>query len=165
MNCPQLTHGIDYSPQGSWPVVLKRNVAAVHHDLGYIYEFYSGDTLLARHDFGTTMLQAGFACDGYSPVIRLPFGKFLRLTPTPKAGMFPAIWHDFTRQFLDVPGCPWTRIQSDYWFYDALVAGGCNPHLAGTYYGAVAGVAGDAFIALTRRPDPKLRIIRYSSDT
>lgn len=164
MNCPRLTPGNCYQPAGYWPVVLQRQVAAVHHDLGASYEFYSGETLLARHEGGTTLLHAGYACDGYSPVIRLRWRggcRFLRLTPTPRrAGMFPAIWHDFTRQFQDVEGCPWTREQTDHWFYDALLAGGENRHLAGTYYGAVAGLMGDAFIRLTRQPDPKLRIVQ-----
>jgi len=168
MNCPLLVPGLDFSAVGRWPVVTRRNIAAViGYDLGARYRFYSGDRLLAHHDGGTVILRTGYACDGYSPVI--PYrvmGRwhFVRLTPTPAAGMFPAILHDFARQFCDIPKCPWDRLDTDAWFYDSLVAGGCNKHLAGTYYGAVAGVAGDIFIAMSRRPDPQLWIekIPYS---
>lgn len=168
MNCPKLTTR-DYKAVGYWPVVLQRKVAAVHEDLGAIYRFYSGHQLLGHHEGGTTMLQKGFACDGYSPVIRIPWGKgryrFIKLTHTPKsAGLFPAVWHDFTRQFSYVDGCPWARDQTDWWFYDSLVKGGVNPHIAGTYYGAVAGLAGDVFIRMSRKPDPLLWIekIQYA---
>jgi hypothetical protein len=168
MNCPLLQSPADYAAEGRWPVVTQRDIAAVlDYDLGAIYQFYSGEQLLARHHSGTVMLFKGYACDGYSPVIRIPWWggwKFLRLTPTPKGGMFPAIWHDFIRQFCDVDGCPWNRVQTDWWFYDALVAGGTHPDVAGTFYGAVAGPAGDAFIRMTRKTDPKLRIERVRYD-
>ena len=59
---------------------------------------------------------------------------------------------------MDTPGCPWTRQDTDAWFYDAMIAGGLHPHHAGIYHGAVAGPVGTAWLKLTRQPDPKLTI-------
>lgn len=163
--CPLLKRGEDYAAKGRWPCVMLRPVSGMMgRDLGAIYEFCSDDQLLARHDRGKLSILKGYASDGYSPVIRLPFGKFLRLTPTPKAGMWPALGHDLTRQFVDVEGCPWARLDTDTFFYNWLVVGGTSPDMAGTYYGAVAGPVGDAFIKLTRKPDPHLwiKIIPYA---
>ncbi len=170
MNCPRLIEWRDYEPCGNWPVVLLRSVtAALPFDLGAYYEFRTGETLLAHHHSAMLTIEAGFACDGFSPVIRkqawMPGkNRFLRITPTPPCGMFPAILHDLTRMFLGVDRCPWTRKNSDDWFFDALVAGGCS-NRAGIYHQAVAGAIGDAFINLTREPDPHLAItrIRYNS--
>ena len=158
MICPRLIDGEDYKAEGRWPVVTRRVISApLGFDLGAVYEFYSGPHLLGRHERGKLTICKRYACDGYSPVLRL-FGKFLRLTPTPSAGMFPAIGHDFTRQMLAATGCPWDREDTDEFFYNWLVAGGTSPSLAGTYYGAVAGPVGSAFIALTRKTDPNLWI-------
>ena len=46
-------------------------------------------------------------------------------------------------------------------FFDALVAGRCS-NFAGIYHQAVAGKIGDAFIKLTRVPDPHLAIHRHT---
>lgn len=165
MNCPRLVEGTDFAPVGNWPVVLLRDVAAVlPYDLGAIYEFRSGEKLLARHESGTLILKTGFACDGYSPVIRKPAwmpgkDRFIRLTQTPQCGMFPSILHDLTRMFLGVDRCPWTRENTDDWFFDAMVAGRCSDR-AGIYHQAVAGTLGTAWINLTRKPDPRLVICR-----
>ncbi len=165
MNCPMLIPGQDYDPVGDWPVVLLRDVHAIlSYDLGAIFEFRSGEKLLARHERGTLIIKAGFACDGYSPVLRKPAwmpgkDRFIRLTPTPRCGIFPAVLHDLGRQFCGVDRCPWDREKVDDWFFDALVAGRC-PNRAGVYHSAVAGTLGTAFIHLTRKTDPHLTVTR-----
>lgn len=159
--CPLLKRGVDFEAQGRWPCVMLHPVSGMMgHDLGAIFEFYSGERLLARHDKGRLTLMKGYACDSFSPVIRLPFGKFWHLTPWPVSGPWPAFGHDLTRQFLIVDGCPYKREDTDNWFYNWLTAGGVSPRKAGGYYVAVAGPAGDAFIRMTRKPDPNLRIVR-----
>lgn len=160
MTCPRLTPGIHYAPRGRWAVGLTQPIGyGLGRDLGAIYEFYSDKTLLATHESGWMTISGNYACDGYSPVLHFR-GRFIRLTPTPCCGMFPAIQHDLQRQFVGVEGCPWTREQTDRDFYDAMIAGRVHRHLAGTFYGTVAGPAGNVFIRLTRRVDPTLRIVR-----
>ena len=169
MKCPYLIEGRDWEAVGDWPVTTFRDIAIeLPLDLGRVYEFRAGTKLLARHDAGIIILFRGYSCDGYSPVIRRPRwmpgkSKWLRLTPTPRCGMFPAIAHDFFRQFLGVDRCPWTRKDADDWFFNALIGGRCT-NAAGVYHSAVSGFLGDAFISLTRKPDPSLSItsIRYS---
>jgi hypothetical protein len=164
MNCPELVEGHHYQVTPDWPVVLSLPVVAETHDFGAVYEFYTGHRLLARHERGETTIMPGYACDGYSPVIKKPRwmpgkDRFIRLTPTPSCGMFPAVLHDFTRQFMAVPNCPWNREKSDDWLFDSLEAGGCSEK-AGAYHAAVAGGIGTAFIYLTRQPAPQLVILR-----
>ena len=170
MNCPVLIEGRDWEPVGDWPLVTFRDLAAVlPYDLGRVYEFRAGTKLIARHEHGTIILFRGYACDGFSPVIRRPCwmpgrSKWIRLTPTPKCGMFPAIWHDFFRQFSGVHNCPWDRAKADDWFFDSLTAGRCT-NAAGLYHSVVAGTLGDAFIALTRKVDPSLSITSHRYDS
>jgi hypothetical protein len=104
--------------------------------------FRSGDKVFARlSEEGRLEIMQDYACDGYSPTIRF-FGKWLG-TPAPNgAGLFPAVFHDFTRQFCKVDGCPWTREDSDKWFYDLMIDAKVNKHIAGVYYGAVSRLAG-----------------------
>lgn len=158
MTCPLLQPGIHYQSSERWPVIL---IAAVGTPLPIQsppLDFYAGERHLARWDGRIFTVLQGYACDGYSPVVRM-FGRWVRLTPTPRrAGLWPSVLHDCLRQFLLTPGCPWTRQDSDAWFYDALLAGGLDRHRAGIYHGAVAGPLGSAWIALTRTPDPSLRI-------
>lgn len=151
--------GTHYEVTARWPVRLLAAVPEKHLPIhAGPLEFRSGSQPLGRWDGRELTILPGYACDGYSPVIRV-CGRWLRLTPTPRAGLWPAVLHDFLRQFLATPGCPWSREDSDEWFYNALTSGGLTNHLAGTYYGAVAGPFGSAFMRLTRRPDPALNII------
>lgn len=159
MNCPHLKPGKDYEPQGRHPVVLLRNICThIGRDPGAFFEFYSGPHLLGYTEYTRLTICKGYACDGYSPGFWLG-RKYIGLTPTPKAGIFPAIGHDFTRQMAWLDYCPWNRKDTDVWFYNWLVAGGTNPHIAGTYYRAVAGLTGSAFIAMTKKRDPRLRVV------
>jgi len=163
MNCPFLIEGRDWEPVGEWPLVTFRDLAIVHDfEWDRCYEFRAGTKLIARAVPGSIILFCGYACDGYSPVIRRPRwvpgrSKWMRLTPTPRCGMFPAIIHDFFRQFCGVDRCPWDRAKADDWFFDALIAGRCTKE-AGVYHSIVSGTIGDTFIALTRKPDPSLSI-------
>lgn len=168
--CPILVCGEDFETVGRWPVVVMVDILASSPDLGARFEFYSGDQLLSVHDRGTHLIKAAYACDGYSPTFWL-FGRLIRLTPTPGAGMFPAIKHDNDRQMLGAMialkaaglidwDLPFTRANTDEWFYNSLTDGGVNRHVAGTYYGTVAGPVGSAFIRMTRKQDPNLRVVR-----
>lgn len=164
MNCPKILIGDGAACTDEWPVLFTRH-AKFHVEL-YIagrFEFYSGEKLLATLENGELEIMTGYSCDGYSPVVWLPIvRKWLRLTPTPKCGFAPAALHDFTRQFFPVVGCPWTRIQTDNWFFNCLLAGKVHPALSGIYHQAVAGVVGTAYIRLTRKSDPKLRIVHIA---
>lgn len=162
MNCPLLKHGHDYISTPRYPVVLKRDVhTGLDLDSRFCFAFLSGDTLLGYQVEGELVICNGYACDGYSPVIKI-FNHHIRLTPTPKCGMFPSILHDFLRQFSDVEQSPCDRFDADDYFRDALIAGGC-PSSAQIYHTAVAGPVGSAYLFLTRRRDKKLRIIRHSN--
>lgn len=156
-NCPILILGTHYATTDRWPVVMLAAVAVELPIQSPPMDVHSGDLHLARWDGRFFSILPGYACDGYSPVIRI-CGRWLRLTPTPCAGLFPAVLHDALRQFLPVPGCPWGRADTDAWFYNALRAGGLPRHHAGIYHGAVAGPIGTAWLTLTRSPDPRLRI-------
>lgn len=141
-----------------WACVLTDKAGTFLPITGQHRIFRSGDQILGElFEDGWLEIRAGYACDGYSPTFRL-FGKWIRLTPTPsRAGMFPAVLHDFTRQFCETPGSAWTRENSDIWFYDALIAGGESKKIAGTYYAAVSRTIGDFYYSL-RKHDPKLSI-------
>lgn len=162
MICERLVEGTDYAERGGWPVMLGRDVEIelpAEMGCGFLWDFVSGKHWLGKLRNGRLTIHAGYACDGYSPVVRL-CGRFVRLTPTPAAGMLPAIWHDLARQFHAVPGCPWTRHQADEWFRDLLLAGGCGPVVAAAYFRAVAGTTGKIYEALTRRHDGALKVVR-----
>lgn len=154
MNCPP----IKWHETPKWSVILADPVGTFLPIKGQHRIFRSGDVILGElFEDGWLEIRAGYACDGYSPTFRL-FGKWIRLTPTPsRAGMFPAVLHDFTRQFCETPGSAWTRENSDIWFYDALIAGGESKKIAGTYYAAVSRAIGDFYYSL-RKHDPKLSI-------
>lgn len=164
MQCPHLRLGSGVHENAEYACVLTRAVVTYIPIKGREMLFYAGEQLLAKLSReGRLEILAWYACDGYSPTIRF-FGGWLRITPIPrKAGYFPAIFHDFTRQFLDTEGCPWHRDQSDAWFYDALVAGGESPHIAGTYYGAVSRTLGNIWTRLTHKLDPTLWIREVKS--
>jgi hypothetical protein len=158
MTCPPLTEGIHYRVTDRWPLVMARRVSTPLPLVSEPLDFQAGRQVLARWDGRILTVMPSYACDGYSPVLRL-FGRWIRLTPTPPtAGLWPAVLHDILRQFHRTPGCPWSRVETDAWFYDSLRAGGLSPHHAGIYHGAVAGPLGTAYIRLTRTPDPTLRI-------
>ena len=165
MNCPLILINSGAVANRSWPLTLTEDVAfCVDQYYGRKLAFYSGGKLIATYINGVLTVKAGYALDGYSPVISCPFfcdpeDPWLRLTPTPKCGFAPAILHDITRQFLNVPGCPWDREQTDEWFYNCLIAGGTSKRRAGVYHHAVAGPVGDIYIKATRSVDPRLTII------
>jgi hypothetical protein len=158
MMCPSLQPGTHYATTDRWPLVMTAAVGCQLPIQAEPLDFHSGDLHLARWDGRFFTVLPGYACDGYSPVIRL-CGRWVRITPVPKAGLWPAVLHDALRQFQAVAGCPWTRRDTDAWFYDALLAGGLHPHHAGIYHGAVAGPLGTAWMSLTRRVDPRLSIV------
>lgn len=157
MICPLLKPGTHFKVTDRWPVVITTTVSSPLPIQSEPMDFLSGDLHLARWDGSSFSILPGYACDGYSPVLRF-FRRWLRLTPTPSAGLWPSVLHDCLRQFLPVAGCPWDRRAADDWFHSALVAGGLHPHHAGIYHGAVAGPLGTAYIRLTRTVDPALRI-------
>ena len=130
----------DHDSSARWPVILKQTAGAELPISGPPVDFLAGTRRLASWDGTRFHIHQGYACDGYSPVLRL-FGRWIPITPIPACGLWPAILHDALRQFLPVPGCPWTRQDTDEWFYNALIAGGLTPHHAGLYHGAVAGPA------------------------
>ncbi len=157
-DCPNILRGRDWVSDSRWPLTLLRGVSTTVPRTGYSLLFMSGEQILGRMATdGRITVCSAYSCDGYSPVLKTPRG-WLRLTPTPRCGMFPAVLHDFLRQFVAVPGCPWSRKDSDDWFYDAMLAGG-SKRAAAIYHGTVAGPLGNAFICLTRKTDPKLRIV------
>ena len=164
MNCPHVTLGNGARANGSWPLLTTRDVAfTLDRYYGDPFMLLTGDKILASYFSGRLVVHAGYASDGYSPVISYPFSRdpqdpWLRLTPTPQCGFAPAILHDITRQFLNVPGCPWDREQTDTWFFNCLVAGGMSRRRAGIYHHAVAGPIGDVYIKATRSVDPNLHI-------
>jgi len=155
--CPYLKPGTHYQVTDRWPLLMKAMVSTPLPLDAPPMDFLSGDLLLASWTGKDFQVHPGYACDGYTPVLRL-CRRWVCITPTPAAGLWPAVLHDALRQFMNVTGCPWTRQQTDAWFYDALTAGGLPPHLAGIYHGAVAGPLGTAWIRLSRRRDPRLRI-------
>lgn len=159
LECPYIRIGSGVHETSRYACVLTHAVDTNIPLQGYELLFYAGEQLIGRlSDDGRLQICKWYACDGYSPTLRM-FGKWLRITPTPKkAGLFPAIFHDFTRQFLGTDGCPWTREETDTWFYDLLVAGGAGKLIAGTYYGAVSKTLGDIYHHF-RTPDPTLWII------
>jgi hypothetical protein len=159
MKFDRLIEGEDWEPQGNWPLILKRDVVVQTNIRGKEFVFSSNGKLFGGLSVdGTLRIYSGYACDGYSPVLKV-FGKFVRLTPTPKCGMLPAVAHDFTRQFAGVEGCPWDRHFSDTLFFDLLVLGGSGD-IASIYHGAVAGKVGDLFIAISRKKDKGLSVTR-----
>jgi hypothetical protein len=157
MTCPILHLGTHYAITDRWPVLMLAAIATPLPIQSEPIDLHAGDLHLARWDGRFFTILPGYACDGYSPVIRV-CGRWVRLTPTPRAGLWPPVLHDALRQFLPVPGCPWSRRDTDAWFYDALRAGGVRPHHAGIYHGAVAGPLGTAWLHITRTQDPTLRI-------
>lgn len=156
--CPPIILGEHYRIGRRWAVMMTADVSTPLPITAAPLDFLSGDQRLVTWDGERLHVLAGYACDGYSPVIRL-CGRWIRITPIPPAGLWPAILHDALRQFVGVPGCPWNRRNSDDWFYDALITGGIWRHHAGLYHAAVAGPVGSAWLHLTLRPDPSLRII------
>jgi hypothetical protein len=164
MNCPSVRIGNGATANGTWPLTTTRDVAyTLDRYYGNPFSLRTGDKILATYLSGRLFVHAGYASDGYSPVISAPWKAFddpwLRLTPTPPCGFGPSILHDITRQFCGVPGCPWDREQTDDWFFDCLIAGGVPRWKSGIYHRAVAGTFGDVYIALTRKVDPKLNIV------
>ena len=160
MTCPRIHIGDGASETDKWPLVLTRLLTLeIDRDFGGVWHCYSGRHLLGVLANRQIIIFPAYAGDGYSPVIRF-LGRWIRLTPTPACGYAPAIGHDFTRQFYHVTGCPWTRRDSDNWFYNWLRRGG-EPR-TGIFHRAVAGPIGTAYIWLTRKKDPQLKIIRIS---
>lgn len=152
-----MTHKAD----SKWAVVLTQDVSVSMPLYGVSQYFYCGEQLLGKLSAGGVLtICKGYACDGYSPTLRI-MGRWVKFTPTPRAGLFPAVLHDFTRQFLPVSGCLWTIKDTDTWFYNALVEGGVSKHVAGCYYSAVSGAIGTIWARLTRGHDPSVQIVTY----
>lgn len=158
--CPYIRIGSGAHENARYACVLTRAVSTHIPIKGQELLFYAGEQLLGRLSTeGRLEISQWYACDGYSPTIPM-FGGWLRITPTPKkAGLFPAIFHDFTRQFCEVDGCPWTRQDSDTWFYNVLISGGESKTLAGTYYGAVSRAIGNLWYRF-RKHDPTLTVTK-----
>lgn len=156
--CPQFRIGFGVRETERWACLLTREAVTHIPVTGRELVFRSGEQVLGRLSAeGRLEISQWYACDGYSPTIPM-FGRWLRITPTPKkAGLFPAIFHDFTRQFCEVDGCPWTRQDSDTWFYNVLISGGESKTLAGTYYGAVSRAIGNLWYRF-RKHDPTLTV-------
>lgn len=165
MNCPKITIGNGARADGSWPLTTTRDVAFnLDRYYGLPFTLRTGEQILASYFSGRLVVHAGYASDGYSPVVSCPFfcdpdDPWLRLTPTPKCGFGPAILHDISRQFINVPFCPWDREQTDEWFFNCLTSGGVSKRRAGAYHYAVSGPVGSVYIAATRKVDPDLNII------
>lgn len=128
--------------------------AKVYLGMGYSgrHEFCSEDgTLRGVLENDMLTLRAGYASDLCSPGYYL-FGKWFG-TPS-KGAEIPAFLHDFARQFMrpNVACSPWDRKGSDVIFYNALTM--VKHPLRDIYHGAVAGVFGNAWMALNR-PRPK----------
>lgn len=157
MICPLLQPGTHFTITDRWPVVMTAAVGVPLPIQSEPLDFHSGDLHLARWDGEFFHVLPRYACDGYSPVIRV-WGRWVRLTPVPGCGLWPAVLHDVLRQFNAVPGCPWSRVDTDNWFFDSLIAGGVRLPIAGAYHEAVAGPLGTAWIRMTRSPDPALRV-------
>ncbi len=157
--CPYINTGHGSYESRDWSVVLDRNAETRLPKIrGKSLAFISGGMILATLKLnGDFTIKMGYACDGYSPTVKM-FGKWRRITPTPKrAGLFPAILHDILRQFCEVEGCPWDREYTDVAFYDCLRAGGENSTISGIYYGAVSRTVGDIYHHFSKH-DPKLHI-------
>lgn len=141
-----------------WSAVLDVDFSRPTPYKGIHLGFFKGNQMLGElKPNGELVTKARYACDGYTPCFRL-FGKWIRITPTPKAGFVPAFRHDLTRQFLDVEGCPWTRKDSDDWFHQDLIEGGEPKWKTNIYHRAVSGIAGNVWIAISRKIDPELKI-------
>lgn len=155
LECPYVSIGIRARQNKKYACILTCAVSTYIPLKGYSVVFRSEDKVLGRlSSEGKLEIMAEYACDGYSPTWRV-FGKWVG-TPAPrKAGLFPAIFHDFTRQFCEVGGCPWSRAESDTWFYDLMIDAGVNKHIAGVYYGAVSRTLGDIWHKF-RKYDPTL---------
>lgn len=158
---------VNYLGQGvkatdDYACVLMREAGTNIPKTGKLFKFFAGNQLLATLSvFGRLEIQPDYACDGYSPT-RKTFIGWLSPTPRPKkAGMFPAIGHDLTRQFLHVAGCPWTLEESDIWFREWLIAGGESRWIADRYYSVVAGRIGSLWHKWFHKHDPTLRIEIY----
>jgi hypothetical protein len=154
-----MIRGENYTVGDRWPVVVSEVISTPLPGSFPDLDFLSGGILLATLRASVFSIFPGYACDGFTPVIRLGRGRYMRITPTPRCGLFPAVLHDALRQFLETPGCPWKRHETDSWFYDSMIAGRVATHHAGIYHGAVAGPLGTAWITLTRTPDPMLCIL------
>jgi hypothetical protein len=120
-------------------------------NLGMGYKGYhefcadSGQLLGILSDDDLTIF-AGYASDLCSPGFYL-FGRWYG---TPSKGMeLEAFLHDFARQVMDVPCCPWDRKGSDDLFYNAGKMRGHGMRIK-IYHGAVAGFFGSLWIKLNK---------------
>ena len=100
LTCPYLRIGSGVHETPKYACILTRAVVTHIPVTGKAMLFYAGEQLLGKlSQEGRLEIMAWYACDGYSPTLRI-FGGWRRITPTPrKAGFFPSILHDFTRQF------------------------------------------------------------------
>lgn len=117
--------------------------------MGYVgsHEFRTKDNrLLGILNDDRLTIFAGYASDLCSP------GWYFlgRWYGTPSKGMeLEAILHDFARQVMDTPCCPWDRHGSDDLFYNCGKMRGHGMKID-LYHGAVAGPVGSLWIWLNR---------------
>lgn len=158
ITCPYIHIGFRSYETERYATVVGCDVSTKLRIFGHNLIFRSGDQILATLEpDGTFTIKEYYACDGYSPCLKI-LGSWKRITPIPKrAGLFPAILHDVLRQFCTTPGCPWDRKFSDTAFYDALRAGGETKTTSGIYYGAVSRTLGNIWFHF-RKHDPSLSI-------
>lgn len=158
ISCPLITVGFKSYQTEDYAAVLGCDVSTKLPLHGFNMIFRSGNQILATLEAdGLFTIKKGYACDTYSPCVRM-FGRWNHITPIPKkAGLFPAFLHDILRQFCTTPGCPWDRKFSDTMFYDALIAGGETKTISGIYYGAVSRTLGNIWFKFHKQ-DPKLTI-------
>lgn len=120
-------------------------------DLGMGYkgrhEFCAGEGQLLGilNDDKLTILK-GYASDLCSPGFYL-FGRWFG---TPSKGLeLEAFVHDFARQMVGLPCCPWDRKGSDDLFYNAGKMRGHGMKID-VYHGAVAGRLGNLWMRLNK---------------
>lgn len=157
-SCPHINRS-DWHTTPRWRVVLERDVRfTLPRKLGHLDLWADGYHLASMVGYVLT-IHKGYACDGYSPVVRT-CGRHIPLTPTPSCGLGPAILHDLLTQFDSLDSCPWTRAESNQWFRESMEAGD-SPIAAKLYYAAVSGPLGHAFMAIAKsRVTQKLRIFK-----
>ncbi len=76
MNCPRITVGNGATATGTWPLITTDDVAfSVDRYYHRQFALQTGTKTLASYRNGRLIIHAGYASDGYSPVIYSPWGK------------------------------------------------------------------------------------------
>jgi len=90
---------------------------------------------------------AGFSWDLASPSFRV--GRKWLGTPTSDREVAATQLHDFARGLLASPCCPWTRKDSDDFFYDLMELK--QSRVSGLYHWFVSNKIGSLFMKLTNK--------------